>query len=63
MLSSSFVLFCQLSKETNYENLLRKFLAIVHIGVGGPHIKRKGERRILCTYCSCFGTKICLENK
>ena len=63
MLSSSFVLFCQLSKETNYENRLRKFLAIVHIVVGGPHIKRKSERRILCTYCSCFGTKICLENK
>ena len=39
MLSSSFVLFCQFSKEINYENLLQKFLAIVHLEVGGPYIR------------------------
>ena len=50
MLSSSFVLFCQLSKETNYENLLQKFFAIVHLEVGGPYIKQLGKRRIFCTY-------------
>ena len=50
MLSSSFVLFCQFSKEINYENLLQKFLAIVHLEVGGPYIKQLGKRRIFCTY-------------